>query len=71
MEFQPATIVNNVPVHTGDKATQRQLNIPSVKDPEKVGGDYTPAGTSVPTITDNRPQRDTSYKPGDEITLDD
>ena len=69
MEFQPATIVNNVPVHTGDEATQRQLNIPSVKDPEKVGGDY--IGTSVPTITDNRPQRDTSYKPGDEITLDD
>ena len=77
LEFQPATIVNNVPVHSGDKTIQRQLadqpetgTIPSViKDPEKVGGDY--VGTSVPTVTDNRPQRDTSYKPGDEITLDD
>ena len=75
LEFQPATIVSN-PVHSGDKATQRQLadqpetgTIPSVKDPEKVGGDY--IGTSIPTVTDNRPQRDTSYKPGDEITLDD
>ena len=77
LEFQPATVVNNVPVHSGDKTIQRQLadqpetgTIPSViKDPEKVGGDY--VGTSVPTVTDNRPQRDTSYKPGDEITLDD
>ena len=77
LEFKPATIVNNVPVHSGDKTIQRQLadqpetgTIPSViKDPEKVGGDY--IGTSVPTVTDNRPQRDTSYKPGDEITLDD
>ena len=75
LEFQPATIVSN-PVHSGDKAIQRQLadqpetgTIPSIKDPEKVGGDY--IGTSVPTVTDNRPQRDTSYKPGDEITLDD
>ena len=76
LEFQPATIVNNVPVHSGDKAIQRQLadqpetgTIPSIKDPEKVGGDY--VGGSVPTVTDNRPQRDTSYKPGDEPTLDD
>ena len=75
LEFQPATIVSNQ-VHTGDKAIQRQLadqpetgTIPSIKDPEKVGGDY--IGTSIPTVTDNRPQRDTSYKPGDEISLDD
>ena len=76
LEFQPATIVNNVPVHSGDEATKRQLadkstrTIPNrIKDPEGVGGDY--VGGSVPTITDNRPQRDTSYKPGDEPTLDD
>jgi hypothetical protein len=76
LEFKPTTIVNNVPVHTGDEATQRQLadqpetgTIPNVKDPEGVGGDY--VGGSIPTITDNRPQRDTSYKPGDEPTLDD
>ena len=76
LEFKPATIVNNVPVHSGDEATKRQLadqstrTIPNrIKDPEKVGGDY--VGGSVPTITDNRPQRDTSYKPGDEPTLDD
>ena len=75
LEFQPATIVNN-PVHSGDEATQRQLadkstrTIPNrIKDPEGVGGDY--VGTSVPTIIDNRGYRDTSYKPGDEITLDD
>lgn len=67
LEFQPATIVKNVPVHSGDEATRTIPN--RIKDPEKVGGDY--VGTSVPTITDNRPQRDTSYKPGDEITLDD
>ena len=79
LEFKPATISNIVPVHSGDKATQRQLadqpetgTIPSViKDPEGVGGDYTPAGTQRATITDNRPYRDTSYKPGDEPTLDD
>ena len=77
LEFQPATIVNNVPVHSGDEATQRQLadqpetgTIPSViKDPEGVGGNY--VGGSVPTITDNRPYRDTSYKPGDEPSWDD
>jgi hypothetical protein len=77
LEFQPATISSNVPVHSGDKATQRQLadqpetgTIPSViKDPEGVGGDY--VGGSVPTVTDNRPYRDTSYKPGDEPSWDD
>jgi len=78
LEFKPATIVNNVPVHSGDEATKRQLadkstrTIPNrIKDPEGVGGDYTPAGTQRATITDNRPYRDTSYKPGDEPTLDD
>lgn len=87
LEFQPATISSDVPVHTGDEATQRQLaeqpetgTIPNVrdtqnevpnriKDPEGVGGDY--VGTPVPTITDNRPYRDTSYKPGDEPSWDD
>jgi len=77
LEFKPATISSNVPVHSGDKATQRQLadqpetgTIPSIiKDPEGVGGDY--VGTPVPTVSDNRPYRDTSYKPGDEPSWDD
>ena len=87
LEFKPVTISSNVPVHSGDKAIQRQLadqpetgTIPNIrdtqnevpnriKDPEGVGGDY--VGTSVPTVTDNRPYRDTSYKPGDEPSWDD
>ncbi len=77
LEFQPVKVVkNNGRILNEDQATQRQLadkstrTIPNrIKDPEKVGGDY--VGGSVPTVTDNRPQRDTSYKPGDEPTLDD
>jgi hypothetical protein len=73
MEFKPVNVIPSAGgILNADEATQRQFadQLPDrIKDPEKVGGDY--VGTSVPTITDNRPQRDTSYKPGDEPTLDD